>query len=298
MKNHKIIVCGATGNQGGAVAAALLRQRNWTVTALTRDPGSDAAMRLSDSGAEVVKADLLDMPSLLEAFSGAYGVFSVTQPWLYTEGRFDTKMEIRQAKNIIWACRETGISRVVLSSVLNMDDGSSGLSWVDSKAIIEEKFSNGLPDRVIVRPALFMENLGTQLLKVKGNKLNGRFASDAKVPFISLQDIGDIVAKVFGDFDSYRGKVLNLVSDLVSGREIASLMSAVSGKKDFHYEAVNELVLRLFWSGFFRMRRFFELQGRLLELARLNNNNELFFFSERMPDYIAENAAKLFPHRQ
>ncbi|MBD1386654.1 NmrA family NAD(P)-binding protein [Mucilaginibacter rigui] len=63
-----IAVCGATGNQGGAVAAALLRTGRWSVTALTRDPGSVAALRLAELGATVVKADLQDVSSLQRVF--------------------------------------------------------------------------------------------------------------------------------------------------------------------------------------------------------------------------------------
>ena len=46
--------------------------------ALTRDPGSEAAKRLADLGAEVVKADLTVPSDLVAALQGCWGVFGVT----------------------------------------------------------------------------------------------------------------------------------------------------------------------------------------------------------------------------
>ena len=68
-----IAVIGATGQQGGAVVRALQASGQFNVRALTRNPGKHR--QLAD---EVVKADL-DRPETLEAaFTGAYGVFLVT----------------------------------------------------------------------------------------------------------------------------------------------------------------------------------------------------------------------------
>ena len=50
-----IVVAGATGRQGGAVARALL-EAGWGVRALTRSPDSQAARELAATGAEVVHA--------------------------------------------------------------------------------------------------------------------------------------------------------------------------------------------------------------------------------------------------
>ena len=75
MSNTKklIAVVGATGQQGGSVVRALQAQGQFTVRALTRDPGKHR-----DLADEVVAADL-DRPETLEAaFTGAYGVFVVT----------------------------------------------------------------------------------------------------------------------------------------------------------------------------------------------------------------------------
>ena len=62
--NDKIIlVAGATGQQGGAVARNLLKD-GWKVRALVRDPKKDAAQALAKQGAELVQGDLNDSASL------------------------------------------------------------------------------------------------------------------------------------------------------------------------------------------------------------------------------------------
>ena len=71
-----IVVAGATGKQGGAVARHLLAGGH-RVRALTRDPSKPPARALADAGAEVVRADLEDPGSLDAALEGSAGLFSV-----------------------------------------------------------------------------------------------------------------------------------------------------------------------------------------------------------------------------
>ena len=75
-KLQPILVFGATGQQGGSVATALLRA-GWSVRAFVRDPASSKAAALRSAGAELVKGDFADTGSMRSAMMGAYGVFSV-----------------------------------------------------------------------------------------------------------------------------------------------------------------------------------------------------------------------------
>jgi hypothetical protein len=76
-----IVVVGATGNQGGAVARRFLQDSRFRVRGLTRDPSSDKAQALAALGVELVKVDLHDGAGLESAFKGANVIFSVTQYW-------------------------------------------------------------------------------------------------------------------------------------------------------------------------------------------------------------------------
>ena len=74
-----VAVVGATGRQGSAVTRHLLAD-GWHVSALTRRPEGRAARGLALLGAEVIQAELSDPGSLLGAFGGAHGVYSVQNP--------------------------------------------------------------------------------------------------------------------------------------------------------------------------------------------------------------------------
>jgi uncharacterized protein YbjT (DUF2867 family) len=79
--SDRILVTGATGLQGGAVARHLLKLGKPEVRCLTRRPDSEAAKTFKQLGAEVVKADLDDPASLKSVLRGCTGVFGVTDFW-------------------------------------------------------------------------------------------------------------------------------------------------------------------------------------------------------------------------
>ena len=98
-----ILVSGATGQQGGAVAHHLLRE-GVQVRALTRDPDQEAARALADAGAEVVEGSFDDRASLDRALDGAYGAFSVQN--FMTAGGPDG--EVRQGTAFADAANDAG----------------------------------------------------------------------------------------------------------------------------------------------------------------------------------------------
>src|ERR1700738_1005104 len=71
---RNVLVTGATGQQGGAVARALL-SRGHRVKALTRKPDSEAARRLASAGAVVEAGDLGDAASVMKAAGGVDTLF-------------------------------------------------------------------------------------------------------------------------------------------------------------------------------------------------------------------------------
>src|SRR5918998_2610340 len=107
-----ILVSGASGNQGGAVARSLL-DRGFQVRALTRDPQKPEAQALREQGAEVVQGDMEDRFSLDQVLvEGVYGVFSVQNFW---ETGYDR--EVQQGKTVADAAKAAGVEHFVYSSV-------------------------------------------------------------------------------------------------------------------------------------------------------------------------------------
>jgi len=265
----RVVVCGATGNQGKAVVSALLASQQWEVVALTRSTEGAAAGELRRAGARVVRADLLDRASLVEAFRGAYGVFGVTQPWSADYKKCDVASEVRQGRNIIDACLECGIEHLVLSTVMLLFDYQRGqISHVDSKLDIEAYAREKQVPMTIVRPASFMDNIGLPFFPVKRGSVRGFVAGDAKVPYVACADIGVLVAAALSRPAEVLGKEVRALGDLVSGADLAAALSKLRRGERFKYKAVPAIVLRLFAREFHQMRREFESYGRPPALSR------------------------------
>src|SRR5689334_15743749 len=126
-----ILVTGASGKQGGAVLRRL-REKGFSVRALTRDPAKAESRALVGQGTEVVRADLEDPGSLTRALDGVDGVFSVQA--LQNQ---NVEAEVRQGINLLDAAKRSRISLFVYSSVVSADK-NTGIPHFDSKFRIEE----------------------------------------------------------------------------------------------------------------------------------------------------------------
>ena len=133
-----IVVIGATGNQGGGVARALLASdQGWHVRASTQDVTSSRAKAFIDECSSYVDAGRLtlvqgnvyDPSSLQSAFSGAYGVFAITSHGyagrvLVNEG--EMTHEIEAGRNMVMAAKECGVEHFVFSSLPDMVRTTAG----------------------------------------------------------------------------------------------------------------------------------------------------------------------------
>src|SRR5919202_5162611 len=147
-----ILVTGATGQQGGALARLLL-ERGRRVRALTRRLDSAAAIDLQRRGAELVVGDFEVRASLERAMRGADAVFLMATPFGAV-----IEAEVRQGQTAADVARDAGVRHLVYSSVSDADR-QTGIPHFDSKYAIEQHIRGlGVPFTVIA-PAYFMENL-------------------------------------------------------------------------------------------------------------------------------------------
>jgi NAD(P)-dependent dehydrogenase (short-subunit alcohol dehydrogenase family) len=126
-----IVITGATGTQGSAVAHTFLPLPTWHVRIITRTPSSPAAQALATAGAEVIRADLSDLPSLRAAFKDATALFLNTDFWgPYRATRDSTaayETEILHGRNAAIAAGEVAsLQRVVYSTLPGMKELSGG----------------------------------------------------------------------------------------------------------------------------------------------------------------------------
>ncbi|MGP3915208.1 NmrA/HSCARG family protein [Nonomuraea sp. 10N515B] len=226
-----VLVIGATGQQGGAAARALL-ERGWEVRALVRDPSSPAAGRLESAGATLVTGDLDDADSLRAAMHGVYGVFLVltmlTGPKVTAEG---VAAEQRRGTAVAGLAAQFGVAHLVYSSI----SGAglvSGIPYYDSKAAIEERIrSLGLPATVL-RPVMFMENFTTLTRPVVHDGelvVSLAVRPEARVRLIAPRDIGVFAAIAFERPGEFSGRRLEIAGDCRTGTEIAEAFGRACG---------------------------------------------------------------------
>ena len=226
VNSQTIVVLGATGLQGGAVTRHLLSD-GWRVRAVTRNPKSEKARALSALGTQVVQADMAERASLVPVFEGAYGVFNVQNPIISgVEG------EIRQGKNVADVANQVGIRHLVYGSAGTGARGTGIPSW-ESKLVIEDYMKSlGLP-LTILRPMAFMELMTAKKFfpaVSTWHVMPALMGSATKVVWLSVEDLGAIVAKAFAEPEHFIGKELNLTSDVQSIDESRAIYRERFGK--------------------------------------------------------------------
>ncbi|MEZ5042424.1 MAG: NmrA/HSCARG family protein [Saprospiraceae bacterium] len=257
-----IVVCGATGKQGGAVLEALVQSGAWKVVAISRETTSDKAEEIKKKGVPVIQADLADRSSLVNAFKGAYAVYGVTMP-LNPKGKLDTEYEWLQGQNIVEACVAKNIQHLVLSTVLYVEEGQEKtLTYVKRKVDIEGLVKEKNIPYTFLCPSSFMDDFGGEYLPVKKNVITGTAANDAKLPHIACRDIGKMAALAFADPDNFKGKKLNLIGDFISGNELAEIATKLSDTKTYKHKPVPLLLMYLFAREWIPLRKHFERWGR------------------------------------
>ncbi|HEX8828259.1 MAG TPA: NmrA/HSCARG family protein [Xanthobacteraceae bacterium] len=231
--NRKLIaVVGATGHQGGAVVRALQASGRFKVRALTRNPGKHPAL-----GDEVVLADFNRPETLQAAFSGAHGVFLVTNAW---EAGAD---ESRQALAAVEAAKDAGVQHLIWSTLPDVETISRGKIRVPhftDKAKIERNVSEaGFAYHTFVIPPFYYQNLiGAMAPQRQEDGAAGwALPLDPGRRVIHMGDITELGRLVAGAFAqpelAGHGEHLPLVGDFLSFDEIIAILNRQGNKVSF-----------------------------------------------------------------
>ncbi|WP_135852780.1 NmrA/HSCARG family protein [Halorussus salinus] len=221
--SETVLVTGATGTQGGAVADHLLSgdHGDFEVRALTRHPDGTAARELAERGAEVVQGDLSEKNTLRPIVEEADAVFGVTNFW---EHGYDD--EIDHGTNLAEVADEVGVDHFVFSSVGGAER-DTGIAHFDSKWEIEERIRDLDLPATVVRPVFFMRNFEGAREDIENGTLANALAEGVSLQMIAPDDIGGFVAEAFADPDRYRGESYELAGDEHTLESAAETFSTV-----------------------------------------------------------------------
>ena len=232
MAARKLLVVGATGQQGGALIDALLtRQADFSIYGLTRNPTSPSAMKLIKRNVTMIEGDLLKSAQIFEKIGEpVWGVFCVTPLG---------KTEEKEGKLLVDAAVANGVQHFVFTSVdrggpSNSDHDPTPVPHFISKYNVEKHLlkkagsGSGKMQWTILRPVTFMDNFTPGFL----GKLMTRILEqmgDVKLQFISTEDIGKAAARVFEYPERYRGKALTLAGDRLNYKEMDAIFKEEVG---------------------------------------------------------------------
>jgi uncharacterized protein YbjT (DUF2867 family)/predicted ester cyclase len=281
-KENIILVTGATGSQGGAVASALLKNGN-TVRVIIRQSslGSPAAEDLKKAGAEIVIADMENIASIEAALSGVYGVFSV-------QGMNDgTDSERRHADTLIAAASKMGVQHIVHASVnqTGNHDNFPGWTndrwnkkyWIDKHHGEEAVRNAGFSHWTILRPVFFMDNfippkVSFMFPQLAEGRLTIAFKPASKLQMVAVEDTGTFATAAFNDVTRFDRQKIDLAGDELTIQEITEKISQVTGiaiKADYLSEA--EIVKKGTNPGFANFQEWTNDVGYTVDINSLKN---------------------------
>lgn len=209
-----VLVLGATGTQGGAIARELLSAR-FTVRVLVRDPRSDRALALKAAGATLVDGDLDDTTSLARAFEGVKAVYAITTPF-----GAGAEEEVRQGLNIIAAARQADLPWLILASVAAA--GRAPVPHFASKARIEQQLKAGDVPWTVIAPSYFYENVLSARDAIRQGRLPIALPPDTPLHQVALDDLGALVVAVLRRREEHLSKRVEVAGDAPTPEAMAA----------------------------------------------------------------------------
>ncbi|KAK4813786.1 hypothetical protein QYF61_025266 [Mycteria americana] len=221
-----------TGAPGGCVAQALLEDGIFKVHAVTWSPVKKEAEELKQRGAEVVKVDQDDEPSLELALAGAYGAFVVTNFWEHCSKEKEitlvsvltlTGTTCRMAwergiegqlcgiggKRLADLSKCLGLHHVVYSSLENTKQLTGDRLEVlhfDGKGVAEEYFQKRLGAK---NSSCTSSELGGTLTRINLS-CTALPMGDTPMDGMAVEDIGPVVLCLLKSPEDYIDKVIRL----------------------------------------------------------------------------------------
>ena len=263
-----VLVSGATGQQGGALARVLL-DKGHRVRAFVRRPDSQEAKELERLGAELAEGDFEEPSTIEQAARGMDAVYVVATP-------FEAGMEAETRHGIAAAdaAKTAGVGHLVYSSVGGADQ-DTGIPHFDSKRKVEKHIEGlGLP-YTIVAPVYFMDNLLAPwtLPQLKEGSLPMALPSSRPLQQTALSDIATFTGVVLENREEFEGRRVDIAPDELAGEEVAQVLTRVTGREIHYVELPLEQVRQAMGEDGARMFEWFDQVGYSADIATLRQEH-------------------------
>jgi uncharacterized protein YbjT (DUF2867 family) len=220
---QQVLVLGATGGQGGAVADALIKAGR-PVRALVRNPTPARAVKLARAGAQLAVAEFTDRKALTAAMRAVAAAFALTTPF-----ESGPAAEVEQGRAIIDAAAAAQLPHLVFSSVAGAA-ADTGIPHFESKATIERALAiSGLP-HTVVAPTYFYDNALAGYQDLLAGILDLSLPEDHRLQQLDRSDLGSFVALILADPEPFAGCRIELASDAPTPLQMSQTLTAALGR--------------------------------------------------------------------
>ncbi|AEW92570.1 MULTISPECIES: SDR family oxidoreductase [Streptomycetaceae] len=219
-----VLVIGATGFQGGAVAR-LLAEQGRTVRGFARTaPAADQAV----PGVDVLTGDLGDAEAVRKAFAGVTHA-SVLIPQVY-----DPDTVVRFARNVARAARDEGVARLVVNGNTRIPAQTTEFTGFETRRQAERiLLDSGVPTTAI-RPPVYLDNLYSPIAGpalVNDGVLAFPLPPSVRAAWLSHEDLAKATVAALTTAD-VAGRTIDLGgAETLTGPELAERFAAVLGRE-------------------------------------------------------------------
>jgi NADH dehydrogenase len=223
-----ILLVGATGRLGKAVAERLLQQ-DIPFRAAARTVAK--AQWLAERGVEVLPMDLGSGTGVPQALAGITRVLSCVHGLLGRSRHSIERIDVAGTARLIDASAEAGVERFVYLSALGASLDHPSEFW-RAKARTEQHLKASGLAYVILRPSAFMDLYAHDLIGaavIRGRTVFVLGGGNTRRNMIAVADVADAALKALLDED-LAGRTIELGSPgNYSEREVAAIYAAASG---------------------------------------------------------------------
>ena len=214
-----ILITGAAGKTGKTITRALTKN-GLDVRAIVRKDNQISEME--EVGAkEVIVSDLLDETTLDSAFFGTTAIYHIC-PNMHPQ-------EVEIGQLIIQLAQKNHLKHFVYHSVLRPQVEAMPHHW--KKLQVEDQLFRIKMPFTILQPAAYMQNVMGYLDKMlKTGEYRIPYSTSSKSSMIDLNDLADVVVKVFSE-TGHEYAIYELASsETLSALDVATVVASVTGK--------------------------------------------------------------------
>lgn len=200
MPDSRVLVVGATGQLGSVIARKLLAA-GVPVRAFARS--REKLAPLAAAGAEVVAADLLNLPAITEACRGVSQIISSANNNMGKGATSPMKIDVSAYQNLCAAARNTGVKRLTYVSFRGVTSGET-VDIFRVKWYIEDLIRRSGVPHVMLRPSAFMD-VWIDMVFAPGMRKSGVATvfgdGSGLTNYIAIDDVAEYAAKIIARDD-------------------------------------------------------------------------------------------------